>query len=676
MTPPPGPSAGEVGVDVVPDLKSFGRDLKRQIEPAIESATRGIDGIGSKISRGLASGFKSVVKVGAAAFAGLTVAAAAQGAIAVDAYIEAAQVAAQTNAAIKSTGAVANVTEKDVASLATTIRDYSGISDEAVQSAENVLLTFTKVRNEVGAGNNIFSQATVAIADMSARLGKNLSGTAIQVGKALNDPIKGVTALGRAGVQFTEQQKEQIATLVEAGDIMGAQKIILAELTTQFGGSAKAMGKANPAAILKDQMGDVQETIGAAILPIVSSLAKTFKPLLEDIGPILAGFIEDLAPLFRVLGKAIGPVVKVLADAFEPILAALVPVLADMSPFLLDLVKALAELLVALTPLIPPLGRLIVAMLPLLTLVVKAATALTDILVPALTAIIGVVASVYEAVVRFVTNWSGAWEKVKDIAFAIWNGIVDFFKGLPGRIWDALSSLPGLLGDLAVKAGQWFLDAFTNSPIVQWFRDLPARIWDAAKALPGLLKDLAVQAWNWFLNAFKQSPIVQWFRDLPGNIVEALGDLGSLLFEAGKTIIRGLLNGLKAAAGEVLDFMGGLAGEIAQHKGPLEKDRKLLVPQGRAIMEGLEVGLRSQFGSLRATLAEASDLIAIPSGSLRPVAIGARPNVDTMAAGLAPTGTEGAGPGVVHLEFHEPTNWTPDKVVDRERWEVRKIRRR
>ena len=68
-----------------------------------------------------------------------------------------------------------------------------------------------------------------AVLNFSVALGTDAESAAIQMGKALNDPILGISALGRAGVQFTESQKEMIATLVESGDVVGAQSIILAE---------------------------------------------------------------------------------------------------------------------------------------------------------------------------------------------------------------------------------------------------------------------------------------------------------------------------------------------------------------------------------------------------------------------------------------------------------------
>jgi hypothetical protein len=144
---------------------------------------------------------------------------------------ESRKIAALTTQVIKSTGGAAGVSAKQVGDLAGAIAKKTGVDDEAIQSGQNLLLTFTNVKNVVGSGNDIFNQATKIMTDMSVALGTDASGSAIQLGKALNDPIKGVTALQRVGVSFTASQKEQIKTLVETGDTLGAQKIILGNST-------------------------------------------------------------------------------------------------------------------------------------------------------------------------------------------------------------------------------------------------------------------------------------------------------------------------------------------------------------------------------------------------------------------------------------------------------------
>ena len=95
----------------------------------------------------------------------------------------------------------------------------------------------------------------------------------------------------------------------------------------------------------------------------------------------------------------------------------------------------------------------------------------------------------------------------------------------------------------------------------------------------------------------KGAEVVAWFAGMPGRILSALGDLGELLVGAGRSVIDGFLSGLKGAWDGVTGFVGGIADWIAEHKGPIEYDRRLLVPHGRAIMAGLGEGLERAFGS-------------------------------------------------------------------------------
>jgi hypothetical protein len=117
-------------------------------------------------------------------------------------------------------------------------------------------------------------------------MGKDLNSSAILVGKALNDPVKGATALSRAGVQLTQGQKDQIEAFVESGRVLEAQKIILGELTTQFGGSAEAAGKTLPGQlnILKQTFNNLAGEIAAKFLPGLATAAQKLIGFLGQFG--------------------------------------------------------------------------------------------------------------------------------------------------------------------------------------------------------------------------------------------------------------------------------------------------------------------------------------------------------------------------------------------------------
>ncbi len=263
----------------------------------------------SGLTRGLTQGTSGLRKFGkmaaivggAAALGGLV----ATLKIGVDEFMTAQKVMAQTGAVLKSTGGAANVTSKQITDMSTSLMKLSGIDDEAIQSGQNLLLTFTKIRNETGKGNNIFDQATVAMTNLSVAMGKDLSSSAILVGKALNDPVKGVGALSRAGVQFTASQKDTIKALVDSGNVMGAQKMILKELETQFGGSAKAAGQTLPG-----QLNILKETFRN----VAAGLVTTFIPYLSRAATALLGFVRQFAARPTFEGK-VRFVVEKLRDA-------------------------------------------------------------------------------------------------------------------------------------------------------------------------------------------------------------------------------------------------------------------------------------------------------------------------------------------------------------------------
>lgn len=173
---------------------------------------------------------------------------------------------AKLAAILKATGYAAGWTASQLKKLASQLQRQTGIGDEVILNTQAILATFKEIRGEQ------FREATQAILDMSIVMGgasgnaASLESATVMIGKALQDPIRGATALRRAGVQLTKQQEEQIKVFVESGRIVQAQSIILAELKSQFGGAASE-GNATVRAmdLLKGTFGDMKEQIGGAI---------------------------------------------------------------------------------------------------------------------------------------------------------------------------------------------------------------------------------------------------------------------------------------------------------------------------------------------------------------------------------------------------------------------------
>lgn len=324
-------------------VKKVARTMATDASRANEAYVRGINGVDRatdraeqsthRLARGADKADRDVgrLRVGMGRFAGISASVATGiagstvalvGAVAastglVDAYQESYKVSQQTEAVIKSTGSAAKVTAEEVGDLATALSRKTGIDDEAIQSGSNLLLTFKNIKNEVGAGNDIFDQANATLVDMSAALGTDVKGSAVQLGKALNDPIKGVAALGRVGVTFTADQKKQIAALVESGKTMEAQKIILRELNSEFGGSAEA--QATNTDRMKVSLGNLAETIGGKLAPIAEKASGVISRFVDDLadGKGDAGKFADAASrvgdrvksMASTVGDAVGSVV-------------------------------------------------------------------------------------------------------------------------------------------------------------------------------------------------------------------------------------------------------------------------------------------------------------------------------------------------------------------------------
>lgn len=289
-----------VGVNIVSTFDSKG--ISRAI-----SDFKKLDGAGNKatfglrtLDKGLTNTIKSVAKVGAA----FGVAAGAIGFKLASAAYESQKVMAQTQAVIKATGGAAGVTATQVSKLSNTLSMQIGVDDELIQKSANLLLTFKQVQNQVGANNQIFDRAVIAAQDLGNVFG-SADAAAMQLGKALSDPEKGITALRRAGINFTEQQKEQIKTLVASGDVLGAQKLILAEVESQVGGTAAATATGFDR--MRVAMGNVAEEFGAILIPYIERFANF----------VVQKVVPYLNKLADVIGeKGLGAGIQMLAGDF------------------------------------------------------------------------------------------------------------------------------------------------------------------------------------------------------------------------------------------------------------------------------------------------------------------------------------------------------------------------
>jgi hypothetical protein len=228
-------------------VKGFGADLKKSVSPKFTADLE-------KIGRG----FRNIGIAAAAAAAGGLFAFARVMSQSIELANIQEQAEAKLGAVIKATGGAAGFTADELKTYATELQRLTGVGDEVTISGMAVLATFKELKGQV------FKDATKAALDMSAVMGGDLQSSMLQLGKALNDPVKGLTALTRSGVSFTDQQKQQIKALAESGKLLEAQKIILKEINTQFGGAAEALRNTYGGAVnaAKGALNDLKEELG------------------------------------------------------------------------------------------------------------------------------------------------------------------------------------------------------------------------------------------------------------------------------------------------------------------------------------------------------------------------------------------------------------------------------
>lgn len=244
--------------------------------------------------------------IGLGITAGLTLPLAAAAKAAVDGAMAQRQAMAQVEAALKSMGDASGRTSEQLLKASDALEMNSLVDGDVIlkQITAN-LLTFGKVSGEV------FDRAQQAAVDMATRLGGEPQAAAIMLGKALNDPLKGITALTRVGVSFTEQQKAQIKAMAESGQIAKAQGIILDEVGRQFGGAAKAAADTDPWRKVSVAMAQVGDNIGEKLIPFIEKLASFAGVLLDKFNrltPVQQDWVLGLTAAAAVLG----PIVTIL----------------------------------------------------------------------------------------------------------------------------------------------------------------------------------------------------------------------------------------------------------------------------------------------------------------------------------------------------------------------------
>lgn len=391
---------------------------------------------------------------------------------------------------------------------------------EVIKGVQGQLLSFKALAATATETGGAFDVATMAAFNMAAAGFGSAESNAVALGKALEDPIRGLTALRRSGTTFTAEQQEQIRVLQESGDLAGAQAIILAELESQYGGVAAATANASEKLALAAD--NIKENVGGALLPIFANLVTDLIPVFDQIGEALAGSVEAMAPtlqsiagqipgliqgfipmipllgqigeLFLQLVAAALPFITQVMAALMPVLQALLPVLVDaistaLQPLLdifLSLVPALAPLAAELLPMIaeafammaPMIANLIVQLLPMVSDILPVLAELflqiLKAVLPLIEAVLPVLMSLIVALAPVVIQLITAFMPLIELILPILIGLIEFL--VPIIEW-----LAELFSMVMVKALGMFIGGIENaaagiSTFTTFFQDTFTRI--------------------------------------------------------------------------------------------------------------------------------------------------------------------------------------------------------
>ncbi len=472
-------------------VKILGDDSK--LKRTIDSTSSKLD----QFSRKTQSIGTSMAKGGAVATAAVTAPLVALAKGAWDAFGEAQQSQAQLEASLKSTGATAWTSADQIDRLAGSMQDKLAIDGDLIKSGASVLLTFTKVQNKAGEGNDIFDRATQTAADMAAKLGTDLPAANMLLGKALNDPLRGMGALRKAGVQLTADQEKQVEAFVKSGDVLSAQKILLGELETQFGGSAEAAASTAQGGMekLRLKLEDIQESIGERLVPIVGKLS---------------GWLEKGMALWDKLGERGQTIVLIMAA----VAAAIGPV-----------VGVVGALVTAIGFIISPVGLVVAA-------------------------VVGLVA----AFVYFYKTSDSFRKRVDDIVAAVRVKLAQAFRWVvdvlipmlsDGFRWIVDNVVPVLvrglqiLGDVVARIFRWVVDSLIPAFVQGWqvVADVVPRVFAVVRDVVGT--------------------VVSWLQQNVWPVLVALGEFLIAAFQRASAVVSAVLPVIARILGAIAGAVSG-----------------------------------------------------------------------------------------------------------------------
>lgn len=484
-----------------------------------------------------------------------------------------------------------------------------GFSDEAatqiVNIAENIRTTFENIGSVIG---NVGSIVADFVGDLlgiqGGEQGVNLLGTAFEI---LSSALRTGSSILKEITSFFKENKlaaDLLKTAVVALGV-GLPVVKFANFLQGLGGISGVLG------IAKTAITTFATSITAAIssIPLIGWIAAAVAALAwfftqtETGRQIWQGFMDWLSSAWQSISSTLSGVwngiVETATTVWNNMMAVVAPIIQGVVDFIKSVWDGISLWWTANQTLIQTtfetvwnaIQTVIQTVMPIIQSIIETAM---NILGPFIEGtwnnICTVVKTVWElikiAIQTAMDVIGGIIKAVMAIINGDWDTAWNAIKGVGEAIWKGLSA-----------AGKAIFDGFAQilSNIWSTIKTVASNAWEGLKSTVLGLIDGLVQGAK---NAWES--MKQGVRDLVDKVTSIFDGIKNIdLWEAGKAILDGFLNGLKSAWSAVTDFVGGIAGWIADHKGPIEYDRKLLIPAGNAIMQGLDRGLQDRFKDVK-----------------------------------------------------------------------------
>lgn len=623
---------GKAYVQIIPSAKGISGMIQKEMGGEVASAgVSAGESLGSKMM-GAVSGVIAAAGIGQAIGASINEGAALQqslGGIETLFKDSADKVKGFANEAYKTTGLSANAYMENVTGFsASLLQSLGGDTDKAAETANMAMIDMSDNANKMGTSMESIQLAYQGFAKQNYTMLDNLKlgygGTKQEMQRLLSDAEK------LTGVKYDMNNLSDVYSAIHAIqenlDITGTTA---REAATTFTGSFESMKAAAQNVLGKLSLGeDIQPALQALmettstflfgnLIPMIGNILKQIPTL------ILGGIKGVFSGIFgEGLGSIMGGIVTALGSAFLAFKAfsAVSGLLSGIPAVLTTIKTAVTGLFTAMSA--NPIGIAIAAIAALTAGLVYFFTqtemgrqiwqgfmdwfsgvwqSVAPVLTEVWNGIVETATTVWNNICTVVTT---VWELIKiaiqtamDVISGIIKAVMAIINGDWGTAWNAIKGVGEAIWKGLSAAGKAIFDGFAQilSNIWNTIKSVASSAWEGLKStVLGLIDGLvqgAQRAWE---------SMKQGVSDLVSNVTSIFDGIRNIdLWSAGKAILDGFLGGLKSAWDSVTDFVGGIAGWIADHKGPIEYDRKLLIPAGNAIMQGLDRGLQDRFKGVK-----------------------------------------------------------------------------